>query len=56
MSINASEQIEVRTTGSQGSGVLSSMVQANALIVLTHEQGAVAVGDQVSVVLLDAVM
>ena len=48
--------LQVRSTGNQGSGVLSSMVQANALIVLAHEQGAVAVGDQVSVVLLDAVM
>ena len=40
---------EVRTTGSQGSGVLSSMVQANGLIVLHHDQGNVAVGDEVDV-------
>jgi molybdopterin molybdotransferase len=42
-----------RTTGNQGSGVLSSMVQANGLIVLRHEQGDVAVGDTVEVMLFD---
>jgi len=42
----------VRTTGNQGSGVLSSMVQANGLIVLSHEQGHVAVGDTVNVMVL----
>lgn len=46
--------LQVRTTGNQGSGVLSSMVQANGLIVLAHEQGNVAVGDVVSVMLLEA--
>lgn len=42
-----------RTTGNQGSGVLSSMVQANGLIVLRHDQGNVAVGDTVEVMLFD---
>ncbi len=32
-------ELWVRLTGNQGSGVLSSMVQANGLIVLGHEQG-----------------
>ena len=41
----------VRTTGNQGSGVLSSMVQANGLIVLHHGQGNVAVGDAVDVLM-----
>ena len=45
-----------RTTGNQGSGVLSSMVQANGLIVLRHEQGNVAVGDTVEVMLFDGVV
>lgn len=45
-----------RTTGNQGSGVLSSMVQANGLIVLRHEQGNVAVGDTVEVMLFDGVI
>jgi molybdopterin molybdotransferase len=48
--------LQVCTTGNQGSGVLSSMVQANGLIVLGHDQGAVAVGDMVSVMMLDGVV
>jgi molybdopterin molybdotransferase len=43
----------VKTTGNQGSGVLSSMVQANGLIVLHHNQGNVAVGDEVDVMMFD---
>ena len=43
----------VRTTGNQGSGVLSSMVQANGLIVLHHAQGNVAAGDEVEVMLFE---
>ena len=45
--------LQVRTTGNQGSGVLSSMVQGNGLIVLHHEQGNVAVGDEVDVLMFD---
>ena len=45
--------VQVRTTGNQGSGVLSSMVQGNALIVLHHDQGHVAEGDPVDVMLFD---
>ncbi|MGV3570858.1 MAG: gephyrin-like molybdotransferase Glp [Ramlibacter sp.] len=45
--------LQVRTTGNQGSGVLSSMVQANGLIVLHHAQGNVAVGDEVDVMMFD---
>ena len=45
--------LSVRTTGNQGSGVLSSMVQANGLIVLHHGQGNVAVGDTVDVMMFD---
>jgi len=43
----------VRTTGNQGSGVLSSMVQANGLIVLHHAQGNVAKGDEVDVLMFE---
>ena len=43
----------VHTTGPQGSGVLSSMVQGNGLIVLHHDQGAVAAGDEVDVMVFD---
>ena len=45
--------LEARTTGNQGSGVLSSMVQANGLIVLHHAQGNVAAGDLVDVMVFD---
>ena len=47
---------EVSTTGNQGSGVLSSMVQANGLIVLHHAQGNVAAGDEVDVMMFDGVI
>jgi molybdopterin molybdotransferase len=45
--------LAVRTTGSQGSGVLRSMAEANGLIVLPHAQGNVAVGDGVDVLMFD---
>jgi molybdopterin molybdotransferase len=40
---------EVRTTGPQGSGILSSMVAGNCLIVLEEERGDVAAGEIVTV-------
>ena len=49
-------RLEVRTTGNQGSGVLSSMVQANGLIVLHHAQGSVAAGDEVDVMMFEGVL
>ena len=51
----ADGSLSVKTTGNQGSGVLSSMVQANGLIVLHHAQSNVAVGDLVDVMLLDGI-
>jgi molybdopterin molybdotransferase len=48
--------LEVKTTGNQGSGVLSSMVQANGLIVLHHDQSSVAVGDEIDVMMFDGVI
>ena len=53
---NADGALSVRTTGNQGSGVLSSMVQANGLIVLHHAQGNVAVGDEVDVMMFEGVL
>lgn len=44
---------QVRLTGSQGAGVLRSMSEANALVVLGHEQASVAEGDLVDVWLFD---
>ena len=48
--------LQVHTTGNQGSGVLSSMVQANGLIVLHHDQGNVAPGDEVDVMMFSGVI
>jgi len=53
VSTNAAGELQVSITGNQGSGVLSSMVQANGLIVLGHTQGNVAVGDAVDVMMFD---
>jgi molybdopterin molybdotransferase len=48
--------LQVHTTGNQGSGVLSSMVQGNGLIVLHHTQGNVALGDEVDVMMFEGVI
>ena len=53
VSRTADGALHVRTTGNQGSGVLSSMVQGNGLIVLHHAQGNVAVGDMVDVMMFE---
>lgn len=47
---------QVRLTGAQGAGILRSMSEANALVVLGHEQGSVAAGDEVSVWLFDGLV
>lgn len=52
VSRNNEGELEVITTGNQGSGVLSSMVQANALIVLKHTQSTAQIGDWVDVLML----
>jgi len=46
----------VAPTGAQGSGVLSSMSQANCFIVLAHAQSDVALGDTVDVMLFDGLI
>ena len=56
VSVAADGSLQVRITGNQGSGVLSSMVQANGLIVLHHAQGNVAAGDAVDVMMFDGVI
>ena len=53
VSTAADGTLSVKTTGNQGSGVLSSMAQANGLIVLHHAQGHVAIGDTVDVLMFD---
>ncbi|SAL29339.1 hypothetical protein AWB71_01717 [Caballeronia peredens] len=46
----------VVTTGSQGSGVLSSMSEANCFIVLEHARGDIDAGDDVEIVPFDGLI
>ena len=52
----AEKTLQVRTTGQQGSGVLSSMAVANGLLVLHHDQGNVAIGEEVDVLMFEGVI
>ncbi|CAH2774121.1 MAG: Molybdopterin molybdenumtransferase (EC [uncultured Paraburkholderia sp.] len=47
----ANGQWQVTPTGSQSSGVLSSMSEANCFIVLGHDEGDIAEGERVSIML-----
>jgi molybdopterin molybdotransferase len=47
---------QVTPTGSQGSGVLSSMSEANCFIVLAHDQPDVDAGDTVEIMLFDGLI
>jgi molybdopterin molybdotransferase len=47
---------QVAITGSQGSGILSSMSVANGMVVLHHEQGNIAAGDEVDVIPFDGLV
>ncbi len=47
---------QVRLTGAQGAGILRSLSEANALVVLGHEQGSVAAGGAVTVWLFDGLV
>ena len=47
---------QVRITGSQGSGILRSMSEANGLVVLHHAQGNVAAGELVDVLPFDGLV
>jgi molybdopterin molybdotransferase len=46
----------VSPTGSQSSGVLSSMSEANCFIVLSHDEGDIDVGERVSIMLFDGLI
>lgn len=46
----------VKADDNQGSGVLSSMVRANGLIVLHHHQGDIGAGDELDVMMFDGVV
>ena len=47
---------QVEITGSQGSGILRSMSEANGLVVLRHEQGNVEAGELVDVLPFDGLV
>ncbi|MFO1328431.1 MAG: gephyrin-like molybdotransferase Glp [Rubrivivax sp.] len=47
---------QVRLTGAQGAGILRSLSEANALVVLGHEQSSVAAGEPVEVWLFDGLV
>ena len=53
---DANGRWSVVTTGPQGSGVLSSMSEANCFIVLTHETGDIDAGDTVDIVPFDGLI
>jgi molybdopterin molybdotransferase len=56
LSRDANGEQRVRTTGAQGSGILRSMSEANCMVVLHDEQGNVAAGDPVDVLLFEGLV
>jgi molybdopterin molybdotransferase len=56
LSRDGNGQWSVRTTGDQGSGILSSMSQANCFIILPTDLGNVAAGTTVDVQLLEGLI
>jgi molybdopterin molybdotransferase len=56
ISTGANGEPQVRLTGAQGSGILSSMTEANCIVVLHHEQANVAAGQMVEVLLFDGLV
>ena len=56
LEIGPDGRAQVRVTGSQGAGILRSMSEANCFIVLGHEQGSIAAGDLVNVVLFEGLL
>jgi molybdopterin molybdotransferase len=56
LSRDAMGNMRVRITGAQGSGILRSMSEANCMAVLHDEQGNVAAGEPVDVLLFDGLV
>ncbi|MES2324497.1 MAG: gephyrin-like molybdotransferase Glp [Pseudomonadota bacterium] len=56
LALTANGEQQVRITGSQGSGILRSMSEANCMVALHAEQGSVAAGDMVDVLLFDGLV
>jgi len=56
VSVSGDGSLQVTITGSQGSGILRSMSEANGLVVLHHEQGDVPAGGSVDVLPFEGLM
>ena len=56
VTLNADGQAMVRTTGSQGAGILRSMSEANCFIILPAEQGNIQAGDLVQVEIFEGLL
>jgi molybdopterin molybdotransferase len=56
LSRNDEGELQVRLTGSQGSGILRSMSEANCMIVLSQERKNIETGDMVNVILFDGLV
>jgi molybdopterin molybdotransferase len=56
VSLAADGTLQVAVTGSQGSGILRSMSEANCMVVLHDQQGNVAAGDKVDVLLFEGLI
>jgi molybdopterin molybdotransferase len=56
LSTGAGGEPQVRLTGAQGSGILSSMTEANCIVMLHHAQADVAAGQMVDVLLFDGLV
>jgi molybdopterin molybdotransferase len=56
LSTGAGGEPQVRLTGAQGSGILSSMTEANCIVVLHHAQANVAAGQMVEVLLFEGLV
>lgn len=56
LSLDARGQQQVSITGAQGSGILRSMSEANCMVILQHEQGNVAAGEMVDVLLFEGLI
>ncbi|CDG81853.1 molybdenum cofactor synthesis domain protein [Janthinobacterium agaricidamnosum NBRC 102515 = DSM 9628] len=56
LSSDADGRHHVRITGSQGSGILRSMSEANCMVILGERQGDVAAGDSVDVLMFEGLI
>ena len=54
--LSDSGEIEVTSTGAQGSGILTSVSKANCFILLAQDQGRVEKGEQVTIELFDELL